>query len=268
MNTYGIMQGRLLPKFKGLYQAHPIDTWKNEFEIASSLGLDSIEFIFDYHLYSFNPIYSSPNEIREIIDLTGVKVKSICADFFMTSPIHQSTSMEMKAYGLIIEKLINNLSLIGGKIIVLPFVDNSSLRNQKDKKVVAGFLNEFFELCKKKSISFAIESDFNPKEFNQFLDLFKDDNITVNYDTGNSAALGFSFEEEINSYGTRISNIHIKDRVLGGGPIILGKGNAELFKIKSFIKESNYDGLIIFQAYRDDKGIEIFKEQYQYFLSI
>ena len=76
------------------------------------------------------------------------------------------------------------------------------------------------------------------------------------------------FEEEINSYGTRISNIHIKDRVLGGGPIILGKGNADLYKIKSFIKESNYDGLVIFQAYRDDKGIEIFKEQYQYFLSI
>ena len=44
---FGIMQGRLLPKYEGRYQAHPIGIWESEFPVASKLGLDSIEFIFD-----------------------------------------------------------------------------------------------------------------------------------------------------------------------------------------------------------------------------
>ena len=43
------MQGRLLPKYKGRYQAHPFGYWQDEFPIASELGLDCIEFIFDYY---------------------------------------------------------------------------------------------------------------------------------------------------------------------------------------------------------------------------
>ena len=41
----GVMQGRLLPKYQGRYQAHPIGYWEDEFEIAASIGIDLIEFI-------------------------------------------------------------------------------------------------------------------------------------------------------------------------------------------------------------------------------
>ena len=30
----GVMQGRLLPKFNGRYQAHPISYWKDEFVLV------------------------------------------------------------------------------------------------------------------------------------------------------------------------------------------------------------------------------------------
>ena len=45
----GIMQGRLLPKYRGRYQAHPVGYWDKEFPIAAKLGLDSIEFILDFN---------------------------------------------------------------------------------------------------------------------------------------------------------------------------------------------------------------------------
>ena len=48
-NLIGTMQGRLLPKYKGRYQAHPIDYWQKEFEIAKNIGLGCIEFIFDFN---------------------------------------------------------------------------------------------------------------------------------------------------------------------------------------------------------------------------
>ena len=43
------MQGRLLPKYQGRYQAHPVDSWKPEFKLAKSKSLDCIEFILDYN---------------------------------------------------------------------------------------------------------------------------------------------------------------------------------------------------------------------------
>ena len=53
------MQGRLLPKYKGNYQAHPVNYWQEEFPIASSLGLKCIEFILDFEDYEKNPLMTS-----------------------------------------------------------------------------------------------------------------------------------------------------------------------------------------------------------------
>ena len=49
----GIMQGRLLPKYQGRYQAHPKGYWQEEFDLASEAGLDLIEFIIDFILNPF-----------------------------------------------------------------------------------------------------------------------------------------------------------------------------------------------------------------------
>ena len=47
----GIMQGRLTcPKGRGI-QFFPFDNWENEFYKAEKLGLDEIEFIFDFDDY-------------------------------------------------------------------------------------------------------------------------------------------------------------------------------------------------------------------------
>ena len=55
-NKLGIMQGRLLPKYQGRYQAHPIGYWQDEFEMVAGLGLDCIEFILDFNDAEENPL--------------------------------------------------------------------------------------------------------------------------------------------------------------------------------------------------------------------
>ena len=92
-------------------------------------------------------------------------------------------------------------------------------------------------------------------------------NITVNYDIGNSAALGFDSSEELMAYGDRITDIHIKDRELGGGPIILGEGNANFEKFFDKLKEFNYEGPFIMQAYRDEDGVKIFNSQLDWIMT-
>ena len=65
-----------------------------------------------------------------------------------------------------------------------------------------------------------------------------------------------------------VSNIHIKDRKLNKGPVLLGEGDAELSKVKEFIMNNKYNGLVVFQAFRDDNYIETFQKQYKYFLNL
>ena len=96
-NKFGIMQGRLLPKYQNKYQAHPVGYWQNEFDIANKLGLDCIEFIFDYHLAEKNPLLNSTGleEIKNLEKLSGVKVFSICADYFMEAPLHSKKTLQL-----------------------------------------------------------------------------------------------------------------------------------------------------------------------------
>ena len=82
-NDIGVMQGRLLPKYKGRYQAHPLGYWQDEFYIAKDLGLDCIEFILDYENAELNPLIKEGG-IDEIINVTkqpGVE-KYLCWLFY------------------------------------------------------------------------------------------------------------------------------------------------------------------------------------------
>ncbi len=261
------MQGRLLPKFKGRYQAHPLGYWKNEFFIAKDIGLKYIEFILDYNDFEQNPLIfeSGINEILNIIQKTSIGVKSICADYFMQAPLHSSSKTVSEKSTSILNKLIINANKIGVSNIVIPCVDQSSLKNEIDQKRLIINLQKSIDLAVKYNINLALETDLPPKNFTDLLNEFNSKQITVNYDTGNSASLGYEMLEEFKCYGERITDIHIKDRELGGGSVLLGKGAVNFplfFKILSTI---DFKGPIIMQAFRDDEGIEIFKKQFNWF---
>ena len=79
---------------------------------------------------------------------------------------------------------------------------------------------------------------------------FSSENYGINYDTGNSAALGFDSEEEIKAYGQRILNVHIKDRLLHGDTVPLGNGNADIPNVLKELNAINYNGNYILQTAR------------------
>jgi L-ribulose-5-phosphate 3-epimerase len=107
-----------------------------------------------------------------------------------------------------------------------------------------------------------------PQPFIELLDKLNSKNITVNYDIGNSAALGFNSDEELEAYGDRITDIHIKDRLLGGGPVTLGEGSANFELFFNKLKEFDFQGIFIMQAYRDDEGIDVFKKQFKWIMDL
>jgi L-ribulose-5-phosphate 3-epimerase len=263
----GIMQGRLLPKYKNKYQAHPIGYWKEEFDIAGKIGLKYIEFILDYEDYNLNPLMTNSGlvEIEKIIQKTGVGVRSICADIFMDAPIHSENEIISNKSIEILNKLIINASKIGVFDIVIPCVDHSSLADEKAQIRLVDNLFKTIELATNLNINLALETDLPPMSFLNLLNRFDSDIIKVNYDIGNSASLGFNIYEEFELYGNKISDIHIKDREFAGGSVELGKGNANFSAFFNLYSKLNFNGPLIMQVYRDDEGVEIFKKQYDWF---
>jgi len=270
LNQIGVMQGRLLPKYRNRYQAHPVGYWQNEFDTAKSIGLDLIEFIFDYNDVDKNPLMSESgiDEILTVTDQTGVDVKSICADYFMEAPLHGSSKQASKQSLAALKDLIFKASRLNVKDIVIPCVDKSSFKSEKQKDSLVKIISEVLEIAEKFKVNIALETDLAPGPFHDLLERFDSPRITVNYDTGNSAALGFDPEEEVAAYGDRISDIHIKDRLLSGESVVLGVGNTDLDTFFSTLEKTDYNGPFIIQAYRDDEGVDVFKQQFYWLLNV
>jgi sugar phosphate isomerase/epimerase len=71
--------------------------------------------------------------------------------------------------------------------------------------------------------------------------------------------------EEFKYYGNRISDIHIKDRKLNSGSVMLGTGDVNFLRFFEAINTITYNSPFIMQVYRDDEGVEIFKQQLDFF---
>ena len=268
--SIGVMQGRLLPKYKGRYQAHPVDIWPNEFEIARRLNLSLIEFILDYDEVERNPLRTSQG--RKVISQTsyasGIGVKTVCADYFMEAPLHSMDRNVQVASVGILEDLILHCPSLGITDIVIPCVDHSTLPDKQSRARFISALQESEIVHENVHVRLAIESDLGPQEFGELLDRISLPNIAVNYDIGNSASLGYDFEEEFEVYGHLISDVHIKDRLLGEGSVELGSGNAKIEEVLLNLEENDYPGVYIMQAFRDDEGLAVFKKQLNFVRNI
>jgi sugar phosphate isomerase/epimerase len=257
------MQGRLLPKYQGRYQAHPVGYWKDEFSKSAELGLECIEFILDFNDAELNPLLrdDGPDEILLLSEKTGVKVSTVCADYFMEAPLHHSDEQIAAKSQSVLKRLLSNGKKLGLTDIVIPCVDQSRLIEDAAIERFIKRLRPLDEAAEKSGINLSLESDLSPQPFAELLERFNSPRVTVNYDTGNSAALGYDPVEELACYGKKITDIHIKDRKLGGGSVLLGTGDAQFGRFFKALRPLNYTCPFIMQAFRDDEALAVFKQQ-------
>jgi hexulose-6-phosphate isomerase len=252
----GIMQGRLSAPTSGRIQAFPEQHWADEFAVAKVIGLDTIEFIFDSVSL---PITAHPlleegcASIRHAIDQSGVQVTTVCADYFMQAPLHDPLASKAEASVELMVRLLSNCGALGVTDIVLPCVDQSSLLDDPlaSERLVKR-LQQLLPLIRSAGVNIALETDLPPAAFIALLEEIGADEITVNYDVGNSAALGFNTTEEWAAYGSRVSTVHIKDRVLGGTTVPLGTGDVDFPSFFCALRAAGYGGLLVLQGARGD----------------
>ncbi len=248
----GIMSGRLSSRMGNKLQAFPITSWKNEFKAASSIGYDSIEWIFD----NFNnPIFDTEgiSDFKNLSKKYNIKVKSICCDYFMEQLLFNvsETNLEKNLESLRI--LIETCNKLEIDILDIPFVDSSSLKKESDQKEIVINLQKIIPIAEKNNVLLALETDLNPSKFSELLCQFNTHNVCINYDTGNSASLGYDAEQELSILGKWIKNIHIKDRMLYGTSVPLGQGSANFDRFFSTLGKIGYRGHLIIQGARRDE---------------
>lgn len=251
-NNIGFMQGRLSEIINGKIQCFPWKYWKEEFALASELGILKMEWTLDQEGLYENPIMTSSGreDIRELCNLYSIEIPSLTGDCFMQNPFWKSIGAQKEKLQNDFINILHGCSKANISIVLIPLVDNGSIENDLQENNLLTFLSSQTELLKKLSIRVCFESDFPPKKLKDFIDRYDDDLFGINYDTGNSASMGFDPSEEFLQYGDRVINVHIKDRPLGGTTVPLGEGDTNFPLIFRMLKEHDYHGNLILQTAR------------------
>lgn len=256
LQRIGFMQGRLSALVDGKIQAFPWDEWREEFPRAKELGLTRMEWTIDQERLRENPLMTEEGQ-QQLLALSGehnVRIPSLTGDCFMQAPFWKVDAVVRDALVNDLDLLIAACSRVGIAFVVIPLVDNGKIERQSESDTLKRVLLARSEQLARRNIKIVFESDLPPSELARFMEAFPPELFGINYDSGNSAALGYDSDEEIAAYAPRILNVHIKDRLRGGTTVPLGTGNADLARTIRLIERSGYKGQYILQTARAADG--------------
>lgn len=263
----GIMQGRLSPPYNNKIQSFPNNHWENEFILAKEIGLNFIEWIIDFHEFKSNPLFAKEGvlRIKELINETGVYVPSICVDYFATFPIiDESKGYESKQLLYEIIEISRNLGI---KIIEIPLVGSASPKNTDANKKYVKFFNSLSDTLTKNSVKIGLETDLDPISQKYFINKIKNENVGLNYDTGNSVYWRYNLTEEIKYFGKKIINVHLKDCTVRDYSVPFGQGDTNFNLFFKLLKKINYTGDYVIQGARGDDDFNVVFEQFKFIKS-
>ncbi len=255
-NVIGFMQGRLSELVDEKIQAFPAENWENEFVEAKKLQIPVMEWTIDYKGLYQNPLMyaSGRTKIKELKKTYGIEVLSLTGDCFMQKPFWKNKNSFQEKLQDDFLAVVEASAALGINIIVLPLVDSGSIELDSQERDLVDFLNSKSKFLERASVRIAFESDFAPLRLKEFISKFSNNVFGINYDTGNSASMGFDVEEEFSAYADRIINVHIKDRAYKGSTVPLGAGSVNFEKVFSELANIRYGGAFILQTARSKSG--------------
>ena len=250
----GIMQGRLSLPEGGRIQSFPKRSWRKEFSRAQKAGLASIEWIYEAETEALNPLGSDPGieEVQALAKGSGVTVGSVCADYYMSERLVGDDGFPQGPVVEHLRWLLTRVGRLGARHVMLPFVDSSSLRSAREVEGLLAVLQEVIPVAEQAEVEIHLETDLPPDEFAALLAAADHPLVRANYDTGNSASLGYDPQRELPLLEPWLGSVHIKDRLRGGGTVPLDTGAADFGACFRLLAEIGFPGPFILQAARDE----------------
>ena len=249
------MQGRIVPRESRKYQSFPFKKWQYELKQLKKSNLKMIEWIICSYNKK-NPILNSEG-IKQILVIKKkhkLKINSVTVDYLMEHPFFKKENFLFKEKILKnLKSIILNCNKVGVKLIILPFLETSTIKNQKEENTILENLKNFIPLLKKTKQKILFEIDMKPQKVYSFIKKFNSKYFGINYDSGNSAGLNYNITDE-KKYFKYVKNVHIKDKFKYGKTIRLGFGDVNFQLLFKTFKKFNYKGNFILQTARSRKN--------------
>jgi L-ribulose-5-phosphate 3-epimerase len=247
----GVMQGRLSPRPGERLQAFPWASWQTEFDRAKILGFDFIEWIFEVERCEDNPLWSGSgrDRIRQEIKSSGVRVGSICADYFMERRLAGTRGAALKQAVDVLKRLIDCAADVGAQRILMPLVEQAALGDEDLEDDFIEAIQGCLPAAVHRGVILALEMEIPGKEYAAFVERCAHPCVKACYDTGNSAAQGLAIASDVVPVLPRLTAVHVKDRRVRGTSQPLGRGDADLRGFFRVLKGHGFDGDIVLQHY-------------------
>jgi hexulose-6-phosphate isomerase len=251
----GVMQGRLSPRPAGKLQEFPRASYAAEFPKAARLGLHSIEWIFEAPGFEDNPLWTSAGraEIRALVAESGVKVQSVCADYFMVHRLAGEGEVAAGRHCEVLAELISAAREVGADRILIPLLETSAVDTPELKREVAASLRRVAPVAERLGVTLGLEMEIAGAEYARLIESVASSHVRAYYDTGNSTAQGFDVGEDIVPLLPLLHAVHIKDRVRGGGSKPLGTGDTNFQGFFPRLLRAGFRGDFVLQHYFDEQ---------------
>ena len=252
MSRIGFMQGRLSPQIDGKIQAFPWPHWEAEFSIAHEARFESMEWTLDADRLHENPLLLPDGQarIRELAAASDVLVNSLTGDCFMQEPFWKALDDRRGQLLSDLAAVLEACSAVGVSFVIIPLVDNGRVENDAQRESLLDGLLPQVPALARRGMAILFESDFAAPALADLMSRFPVETFGINYDIGNAASLGFDAQSDLHAYGSRVRNVHVKDRLLGGTTVPLGSGAADFPKVFSKLARIGYRGDFILQTAR------------------
>ncbi|MCS6761555.1 MAG: sugar phosphate isomerase/epimerase [Candidatus Devosia symbiotica] len=240
----------------GKIQAFPWEHWRDEFAAAAAIGLGVMEWTLDHDRLADNPLMKIDGRARiaALSEQHGLSVASLTGDIFMQAPFWKAEGGARQELLGEFDAVVRACAQAAIRLIVVPLVDNGRLEDTDQTSVLLEALLARRQSLSDQGVAIIFESDFGPDALAAFIASLPAPIFGINYDIGNSAARGHDPVAELDAYASRVLNVHVKDRLLGGTTVPLGTGAARLPAAIAAIQRSGYRGRYILQTARASDG--------------
>ena len=249
MNAIAIMQGRLSPAEDSGLQFFPKD-WPAEFPLAKEVGFSAITWFLDRDrpgLDPVNDVWGNPARLSEIDRVRAIlPVHSIdCGRY----PLFGKEAARSRAdFRTLLPALAPRLS---SGIVAIPLLEEDAPRVESEQQEAREALQDLVAVATPLGLRFALETEMFADALADFIDSFSTPAIGVCYDIGNCTSYGADGPADITRLGTRILEVHLKDRKVGSTQSVpLGTGDADFGACFQALKGIHYRGAFTLQALR------------------
>lgn len=222
----GIVQDLLLPPMSQEGRRFPARDWRREFAMARSADLAYLEWIYDLAEADRNPLATDfgLREIRELSARTGVRVRSVAADFLTDQPLVDGQGHRMDEAVDQLKWLIGRVAALGALQIVINFDGPAKLTGKDQMRALADILRDVGFHAEMAGVELHLRTGLVAPTVAKFMQLLDQTSIKAVFDPAQCIGLEQDPLDALVQIEPWLGAIYIDDALPSGQFVGLGMG--------------------------------------------